>query len=58
MLRVMRVKKGHFAKVCNTTKRRVNMVKQKYPSPDQECGFIDVNYDSEPEYGVMAVDEV
>ena len=51
-------KKGHFAKVCNTTKRRVNMVQNKEMSSDQECNLIDVNGDSEPEYGVMAIDVV
>ena len=50
--------KGHFAKFCNTTKRRVNMVQQNDPASDQECGFIEVNDDSEPEYGVMAVDVI
>ena len=34
------------------------MVQQNDPSSDQECGFIDVNDESEPEYGVMAVDVV
>ena len=51
-------KKGHFAKVCNTTKRRVNMVQIEEISLDQECNLIDVNGDSEPEYGVMAIDVV
>ena len=51
-------KKGHFAKVCNTTKRRVNMVQNEEMSSDQECNLIDVNGDSEPEYGVMAIDVV
>ena len=51
-------KKGHFAKVCNTTKRRVNMIQNEEMSTDQECNLIDVNGDSEPEYGVMAIDVV
>ena len=50
--------KGHFAKVYNTAKRRVNLVHQNDTSSDQECNFIDVNDNSEPEYGVMAVDVV
>ena len=49
-------KRGHFAKVCNTTRRRVNMVQHEEVSSDQECNLIDVNGDSEPEYGVMAID--
>ena len=53
-----RKKKDHFAKVCNTTKRRVNMVQQDESSFDQECGFNDAGDNSEPEYGVMAVDVV
>ena len=51
-------KKDHFAKVCNTTKRRVKMVQNEEMSSDQECNLIDVNGDSEPEYGVMAIDVV
>ena len=51
-------KKGHFAKVCNTTKRRVNMVQNEEMSSDQECNLIDVNGDSKPEYEVMAIDVV
>ena len=51
-------KKGHFAKVCNTTKRRVNMVQHDEISSDQEINLIDINGDSEPEYGVMAIDVV
>ena len=43
-------KKGHFAKVCNTTKRRVNMVQHEELSSYQECNLIDLNGDSEPEY--------
>ena len=53
-----RKKRGHFAKVCNTTKRRANMVQNEEMSSDQECNLIDVNGDSEPEYGVMAIDVV
>ena len=48
-------KKGHFAKVCNTTRRRVNMVQNEEMATDQECNLIEVNGDSEPEYGVMAI---
>ena len=51
-------KKGHFAMVCNTTRRRVNMVQHEEVSSGQECNLIDVNGDSEPEYGVMALDVV
>ena len=51
-------KKRHFAKVFNTTRRRVNMVQHEEVSSDQECNLIDVNGDSEPEYGVMAIDVV
>ena len=51
-------KKGHFAKVCNTTRRRVNMVQNEEMSTDQECNLIDVNGDTESEYGVMAIDVV
>ena len=51
-------KKGHFAKVCNTTRRRVNMVQNEEMATDQESNLIDVNGDSEPEYGVMAIDVV
>ena len=34
------------------------MAQQDEVPSDQECNFIDVNDDSEPEYGVMAVDVV
>ena len=51
-------KKGHFAQVCNTRKRRVKMVQHDETLSDQECNLIDVNGDSEPEYGVMAIDIV
>ena len=51
-------KKGHFAMVCNTTRRRVNMVQHEEVFFGQECNLIDVNGDSEPEYGVMALDVV
>ena len=49
---------GHFAKVCNTTRRRVNMVQNDEMSTDQECNLIDLNGDSEPECGVMAIEVV
>ena len=48
-------KKGHFAKVCNTTKRRFNMVQHDEIPSDQKFNLIDVNGDSELEYGVMAI---
>ena len=51
-------KKGHFAQVCNTTKRRVNMVQNEEISSNQECNLIDVSGDSEPEYGVMSIEIV
>ena len=51
-------KMGHFAKVCNTTRRRVNMVQNDEMSTDQECNLIDLNGDSEPECGVMAIEVV
>ena len=34
------------------------MVQHDETSSDQECNLIDVNGDSEPQYGVMAVDVV
>ena len=34
------------------------MVQNEEMSTDQECNLIDVNGDSEPEYGVMAIDVV
>ena len=51
-------KKGYFAKVSNTTKRHVNMVHQNEASSDQECNCNDVYDNSEPKYGVLAVDVV
>ena len=51
-------KKGHFAKMCKTTKRRVNMIQQEQLQLAQECDFIDVGEDSEPDYRVMAIDVV
>ena len=42
-------KKGQFAKICNTTKRRVSVVQQDGQQLDQEWGIVHVGDDSEPE---------
>ena len=50
-------KKGHFAKVCIITKRRVNMIQQDEPQQDQS-DLIVVAENSEPNYCVMAINVV
>ena len=47
-------KRGHFAKCCKLSKRRVNLVQENedVAGPSVDCNFIDVDQDSEPEYGV------
>ena len=51
-------KKGHIAKVCNTTKQRGNIIQQEEQQPDQECDFLDVDGDSKPDHGAIAIDMV
>ena len=52
-------KRGNFAKCFNLSKRRVNLVheEEETPSPALDCGFIDVENDSEPEYGVFHLED-
>ena len=51
-------KRGHFAKCCNSSKRRVNLVQENedVAGPSVECNFIDVDQNSEPEYGVLQLE--
>ena len=51
-------KRGHFAKCCNSSKRRVNLVQENedVAGPSVDCNFIDVDQDSEPEYGVLQLE--
>ena len=48
-------KRGHFAKCCHSSKRRVNLVQENEDTsgPSIDCTFLDVEHDSEPEYGVL-----
>ena len=50
--------RGHFAKCCNSSKWRVNLVddSEEVADPLIECNFIDADYDSEPEYGVLQLE--
>ena len=52
-------KRGHFAKCCNLSKRRVNLAQENEgPSmgPSMDCNFIEVDQESEPEYGVLQLE--
>ena len=51
-------KRDHFAKCCNSSKRRVNLVQENedVSGPSADCNFIDVDQDSEPEYGVLQLE--
>ena len=51
-------KRGHFAKCCNSSKGRVNLVddSEEVSDPLIECNFIDADYNSEPEYGVLQLE--
>ena len=51
-------KRSHFAKCCNSSKRRVNMVheNEEASDPSIDCNFTDADYDSEPEYGVLQLE--
>ena len=51
-------KRGHFAKCCNSSKRRVNLVNdsEEVADPSVDCNFIDADYDSEPEYGELQLE--
>ena len=51
-------KRGHFAKCCNLSKRRVNLVQENedLAGPSVVCNFIDVDQGSEPEYGVLQME--
>ena len=51
-------KGGHLAKSCNSSKRRVNLVHEnkEMSDPSIYCNFIDADYDSEPEYGVLQLE--
>ena len=53
-------KRGHCAKFCNSSKRRVNLVQEneEVAGPSVDCSFIDVDQDSEPEYGVLQLESV
>ena len=53
-------KRGHFAKCCNSSKRRVNLVQeeQELPSHSVDCNFLDVDYDSESEYCVFQLEDI
>ena len=50
--------RGHFAKCCNSSKRRVNLVQEDedVACPSVDCNFIDVDQDSEPEYEVSQLE--
>ena len=51
---------GHFVKSCNSSKRRVNLVQEReyVAGPLVDCNLIDVDQDSEPEYGVLQLESV
>ena len=51
-------KRGHFAKCCISSKRRVNLIheNEEASGPSIDCNFIDAEYDSEPEYVVLRLD--
>ena len=51
-------KRGHFAKCCSSSKRRVNLVQENedVSGPSVDCNFIDVDQDSEPENGVFLLE--
>ena len=51
-------KRGHFAKCCNSSRRRVNLVddSEAVTDPSIDCNFIDADYDSEPEYSVLQLE--
>ena len=51
-------KRGQFAKCCNSSKRRVNLVHQieEASGPSIDCNFTDVEHDSEPEYEVLQLE--
>ena len=51
-------KRGHFAKCCNSSRRRVNLVddSEEVTDPSIDCNFIDADYDSEPEYSVLQIE--
>ena len=51
-------KRGHFAKCCNSSRRRVNLVDDSEEVTDLsiDCNFIDADYDSEPEYSVLQLE--
>ena len=50
---------GHFAKCCISSKRNVNPVRDEKESisPALDCDFFDIEDDSEPEYGVLKLEE-
>ena len=51
---------GHFAKCCNSSKRRVNLVQENEEASCSsiDCNFIDAEYDREPKskYGVLQLE--
>ena len=51
-------KRGQFAKCCNSSKRRVNLVQEIEDASGSsiDCNFIDVEQDSEPEYGILQLE--
>ena len=51
-------KRAHFAKCCNSSRRRVNLVddSEEATDPSIDCNFIDADYDSEPEYSVLQLE--
>ena len=51
--------RGHFAKSCVLSKRRLNLVQENEEASGTsiDCNFIDAEYVSEPEYGVLQLEK-
>ena len=51
-------KREHFAKCCNSSKRRMKLVheNEEASGPSTDCSFIDAKYDSEPELGILQLE--
>ena len=51
-------RRGHFAKCCNSSKQNVNLVQENEDASgtSMDCIFIDVEQDSEPEFGVLQLE--
>ena len=56
--RVTSAKSVNIAKCCNSSKQRVNLVREeKLPSLALDCNLIEIKDDSEPEYGVFQLED-